>query len=151
MQLFGKMRSSGLEDTIAMAILMFRVKKWQNLKETLLPSSKQLNNMELILLVWLVLRLAIQLTMPTLPNKMEIPQLCNFLLSKCFSPKPYSIKLNIEMALLITKMSNILMLFLKIRSKIKLTKLKKPINKWFIEMLSNLDFMNLQVSKTFIC
>lgn len=122
MQLFGRMKSSGLEDTIAMDILMSRVRKWQNLKETLLLSNKPFNNMVLILLVWLVLKLVIRLTMPTLPNKMEIPELCNSLLLKCSSPKPYSIKQTIETVLLKTKMFNTSMLFSKTKLKTKSTK-----------------------------
>ena len=91
--------------------------------------------MELILLVWLVLKLVIRLTTQTLLNKMEIPESCNSLLLKCSSPKPYSIKLTIGTVLLKTKMFNISMLFSKTKLKTKSTKSKKLMNKWFIEML----------------
>jgi len=119
MQLFGRTKSFGQEDTIVMDISMFRGRKCQNQRATLLLYNKPLNNMALILLVWLVLKLVILLMMPTLQNKMEIQQLCNCLLLKCSSPRRYSIKLIIGMVLLITKMSNTLMPSSKTKLKIK--------------------------------
>ena len=131
----GKMnKTNGPEHFSAMVLSKSKTKKCLNPKETLLPSSMRLSNMELMLLEWPVHKPETLLMMPISLNKQPMPPFSNYQPSRCSWQKLSKNRKTIELKTIkIRKFLNST-LSSKAKSNNKSKKLKQHMIPWFIVM-----------------